>query len=127
MTHGIENVTRISLGLALDAAVLQQKAITSNIANAGVQGYIPQKVDFSDQLEAARREVSLRGTTTLSTLQAIEPRLHTMPLENGQWPTVRIDVEMAHLSENMVHYQTLLKGLNRHFSIITSAINEGKK
>jgi flagellar basal-body rod protein FlgB len=127
MTHGIENVTRISLGLALDAAVLQQKAITSNIANAGVQGYIPQKVDFSEQLEAARREVSLRGTTTLSTLQNIEPRLRTMPLDNGQWPTVRIDVEMAHLSENMVHYQTLLKGLNRHFSILTSAINEGKK
>lgn len=127
MNYGIENVTRVSLGLALDAAVLQQRAIASNVANAGVDGYVPLRVEFSEHLDIARREIQNSGTTSISTLQGIQPKLVSHSFVSGQIPKVRLDVEMANLSENAVYYQALLKGINRHFSVLTSAVNEGKK
>ena len=127
MSHGIEAVTKMSLGLALDAAALQYKAIASNIANAQVDGYSRMQVDFSSQLENARQEISANGTTSLSTLENIEPRLLFQPSFLGGFQKIRIDMEMADLAQNSIHYQALIKGLNRHFSILNSAINEGKK
>ena len=49
MTDGIEAVTRSALALALDAASLRQQAIATNIANANVIDYVPQRVSFEAQ------------------------------------------------------------------------------
>ena len=55
MTDGIEAVTRSALALALDAAAMRQQAIATNIANANVIDYVPQRVNFEAQLADARR------------------------------------------------------------------------
>jgi flagellar basal-body rod protein FlgB len=34
---------------------------------------------------------------------------------------------MAQLSENTLHHQALLKALNKHLSLMSIAINEGKR
>jgi flagellar basal-body rod protein FlgB len=40
---------------------------------------------------------------------------------------VALDQEVAHLVETTVHHQALLKALNSQFTLLGSAINEGKR
>ena len=40
---------------------------------------------------------------------------------------VMLDMEMVKLSQNTLQYQALLKGLTHRGSLITTAINEGRK
>ena len=100
MTDGIESVTRSALAMALDAASLRQQAIATNIANANAIGYVPQRVSFEDQLADARRGLAQSG---------------------------RLDAEAADMARNAVHYQALVKGLSRHFAILSMAAGDGRK
>jgi flagellar basal-body rod protein FlgB len=101
----IETSTVGAVALALDAALLRHQAIAANIANVNTAGYQPVRVSFEEHLGA----------------QA--PRLERVEGE----AKVELDVEVAHLSANTVHYQALLRGLNKQFSILGTAINEGKR
>lgn len=129
MTQGIEAVTAAALGLALDAASLRQQAIAANIANANSSDYVPLGVDFEAQLEDARRGLASRGRMEMSDLAGVSPRLavasQTGPL--GLSPKVMLDVEVSRLAQNAVHYQALVKGLSRHYAILSIAVNDGKK
>ena len=40
---------------------------------------------------------------------------------------VMLDMEVVKLSQNVVHYQSLLRALGNQMSIISAAINEGKR
>ena len=40
---------------------------------------------------------------------------------------VRLDSEVAAMAQNGTHYQTLMKALNRHLSVLASAVNDGKR
>lgn len=127
MSINIERITTACLEKALDASVLQHQAIASNIANANVKGYKVQRTNFEEQMDVARSEINNTGSATLSTIANIFPTIINDESFSEEDSGVKLDVEMAKLSENVVRYQTLLKGLNRHFSIMTTAINEGKK
>lgn len=128
MSAGIEAVTTAALGLALDAASLRQQAIAANIANSETQGYVPVRVSFEDQLEGARRELQEQGTLDAASLSGVEPRLQRVaPNGLGYAGQMRPDIEVAHLAQNAVQYQVLIKGLSRHFAILSEAVGDGKK
>jgi flagellar basal-body rod protein FlgB len=40
---------------------------------------------------------------------------------------VQIDEQMVELARNSVHFQALVKGLNRHLSILAAAVSEGRR
>lgn len=122
----IEQVTRASLALALDASAMQQRAVVSNIANAAVPGYRRQEVSFGDQLSAIRQEIASQGHTSLDSLRHIQPYIGANS-SSGTDMTIRIDQELVTLTENAVRYQTLIKGLNKYFAIMSSAVNDGKR
>ncbi len=123
-------VTTQLVSLAMDASVLRHQAIANNIANGSNSEYVPVRVNFEDQLSSAIEAVkNRRGETSLTgDLENIKPYL----VEDDQAQSVgnsrvMLDMEMAKLAQNVVHYQALLKGLTKNMAIISLAINEGRR
>ncbi|QGW82244.1 flagellar basal body rod protein FlgB [Variovorax paradoxus] len=127
MTDGIEAVTRSVLALALDAASLRQQAISANIANANAVGYVPQRVSFEDQLVDARRSMAQTGRLDAFALGDVRPRMETVVDSQGVPAQVQLDMEAADMARNAVQYQALVKGLSRHFAILSMAAGDGRK
>ena len=125
---GTEQVTMALMVKALDAASLRHQAIAGNIANANSTDYRPLKVNFEQQLGFARAALA-RGTgeLTAADVASVRPRLEQEPAPRAGSASVMIDMEMVKLSQNTLQYQALLKGLNQHISIVSFAINEGKR
>jgi flagellar basal-body rod protein FlgB len=40
---------------------------------------------------------------------------------------VQLDMEVARMAQNAVHYQALLKGIEKQYAILSTAIADGKK
>ncbi|MGE4240214.1 flagellar basal body rod protein FlgB [Ramlibacter sp.] len=127
MTPSIESITTSVLGLALDAAAMRQQAIAANIANASVPGYAPSAVSFDDQLEDARRALQGIGRLDAASLQGVQPALRTLASPNGEPLAVQLDGEAAQLAQNSVHFQALLKGLAKHYALLSTAVGDGRK
>jgi flagellar basal-body rod protein FlgB len=127
MFAGIEALTTASLSLALDAATLRQQAIASNIANADVAGYQALEVAFESQLTQARESLQRQGSVDAFSLADVQLKMTPMASTSNVPASIKLDAEVAKLAQNTLHYQALIKGLNRHFSLLSSAISEGKK
>ena len=115
---------------ALDAASLRHMVIANNVANVSSQNYTPLKVSFENQLAAVEGDLLSRkddGTLT-ARLASIKPSIETDPMaDSGNNPGVKLDMEMARMAQNVVHYQALLKGLASEMSVIRLAVNEGRR
>jgi len=128
LTDGIEAITSAALGLALDAASLRQQAIAANIANAGSVDYVPLTVSFEAQLEDARRSLEAQGHLDAASLAGVQPRLEAVPLDaSGLPPRVTLDGEVARMAQNSVHFQALVRGLSKHYALLSAAVSEGKR
>jgi len=127
MSDPIQSVTTLALSLALDAASLRHQAIAANIANHATEGYVPQKVDFESQMQEARRTLDSKGSLDAGSLAGVKPQLQPMLDANGQPAKVHLDEQMADMAQNAVRFQALAKGLARHFSILSAAVNDGKR
>ncbi len=127
MLDGIESITTAALGLALDAASQRQQVIAANIANANMVGYVPQRLSFEDQLDDVRRGLQAGKSLDAYALAAMQPHLTPVVDGSGQAEKVQLDEEVAALSQNSVQYQALIKGLNRHMSILNIAVTDGKR
>lgn len=115
-TSSIEALTLPALSTAMDAAVIRQQVIANNIANANTEGFRPQRVSFAMALDAA-------GAAEGSQVSArLEPQVSLT--SDG---AVRLDSEVAAMAQNGAHYQALLKALNRHLSVLASAVSDGKR
>jgi flagellar basal-body rod protein FlgB len=123
MIESTEKVTVDLLKLALDASSLRQQALANNIANAGTPGYVPVRVNFETQLDALRRSLAGGEKLEAGQLRGVAPVLERAPAGS----TVALDMEAAAMAENSTRYNALLKALNKHLSIMSTAINEGKR
>ena len=106
------------LSHALDNAALRQAVHTTNIANAGVDGFHRLDLVFDTQLRAlassadeGAREPSWVGT---------QPRIVATN------DAVRLDQEMALMAKDSVRYQALLGAFDRTTGLLRLAIHEGK-
>jgi len=130
MIDGIESITQASLSLALDAATLRHQVIANNIANAGTEGFVPQRVKFSSQIEEARRQLDggrrIDGNQ-LAAMTEAGVELEPVSIGSGLPARVQLDSEVAQMAQNAVHYQALLKGLSRHMGILSTAVSDGKR
>lgn len=112
------------VSMALDATALRHQAIAQNIANANTPGYQRLGVSFESHLGALRNVVRQGGTPSLSSLRDFRPALE---LVGAPGDAVSLDMEVAALSENTLQQQALLKVLNKHLGLLSTAINEGKR
>lgn len=127
MTEGMEAVTSAALSLALDAAVMRQQAIANNIANANTAGYLRQTTSFERELEHLRPALHGGSGARPELFQRVALRIEPVDTASGAPAGVQLDSEMVDMAQNSVQYQTLLKGLMRHYGILSSAVSEGKK
>lgn len=126
MVSIIDSNTSALLSLALDAAGMRQQAIAHNIANANTPGYQRISVSFEQRLAALADGAGKIGAPSLAGLADLRPSFeYAAPLAAGS--AIALDQEMAELSENTLHHQALLKALNKHLSLMSIAINEGKR
>ncbi|TAK83711.1 MAG: flagellar basal body protein [Aquabacterium sp.] len=118
----LNGATGALVRLALDAAQARHRALAANIANAGVPGYTPLRLGFGEQLAQLRDAMAAGDTRVLDGVQALQPDAPA-----GGADRVELDQEVAGLAENTLQYQALMRGLSRHMSLISLALNEGRK
>ncbi|WP_420997929.1 flagellar basal body rod protein FlgB [Cupriavidus sp. 30B13] len=127
MITGIEGLTTAALSAALDAASMQQRVIAANIANVNTPGYVPMRLQFSAHLDALAMPGRGGAGTDPATLLAVSMDLRQARDASGVMDTVQPDQEVAAMSENALHYQALATALDKHYSILTSAVSDGKR
>ncbi|MGM3278095.1 flagellar basal body rod protein FlgB [Ralstonia sp. 24A2] len=126
MNSGIEGVTTAALSLALDAASLQHRVLAANVANANTPGYVPMRLQFSaqiDEMAARRASVSADPASMFAVRMSLQPAQDA----SGAMTSVQPDQEMAAMSANALQYQALATALDRHFSVLLSAVSDGKR
>ncbi len=106
----------------LDAAVLRQEAISSNISNAETPGYrrLDVSSDFSSQLQA-----SMKSGGKTSDISSISPRLSIDQTARSTRPdgnSVELETELLHMNENTVQYQYLTDLVSRNIKQLKMAI-----
>lgn len=118
-----DSITLQAITSALDATLLRQEAIATNVANASTPGYAPVRVDFESHLSAAR--AALNHGDSIDPSMLATPSVTREPVRYGE-EGPRVDRQMSDMMMNSVRYQTLVKGLNGEFKLISTAIDEGK-
>lgn len=127
MSSHIEAITTAALSAALDAASRQHAVTATNIANAGAAGFTPLRLAFDEQLAAARLVLRERGLLDAGAIETLRELRETVPDAAVAGETVQLDVEMAELARNAVHFQALTQGVARHLSILAMAAADGRK
>lgn len=106
----------------LDAAVLRQEAIATNIANADTPGFRRLEVgaDFADQLKA-----SLRSGTLARDAADLKPRLVEDPQARTVRPdgnTIELERELLAMNRNSVEHEFLTELVSRNIKQLRFAI-----
>ncbi len=127
MIQEIDTATMGVLRLALDAASLRHRVIAHNIANANTAGFAPLRVDFEEQFDALRSALGQSPPIDRGMLEGLRPAIAQDSSANGATAKVALDLEVARLAQNTVHYQALLRGAAKQLSILGVAITEGKR
>lgn len=127
MYGSTEAVTVDMVRLALDAASLRHQAIAHNIANVNTPGFAPARVNFEQQMGAARAALQQGAPVTANMLAGVTPVMTRLASAGDADRSAMLDLEVADMAQNTVHYQALLKALSKHMAIISSAVSEGKR
>ena len=127
MIQEIDSVTMGVLRLALDAASLRHRVIAHNIANANTAEFAPLRVDFGEQFDALRSALGQSRPIDRGMLEGLRPAIEQDGFLSGATAGVALDLEVARLAQNTVHYQALIRGAAKHLSILGLAITEGKR
>ena len=123
---------------SLDLRSAQQRVISSNLANEETPGYRASELNFTGQLQSAHKgqlpvvlaatqsgHFGLRGPQGV---QAVTGKLSEVPA--GDLPldanSVNLELEMAKLSENVMHYNAAATILAKRFYGLLNAIREGR-
>jgi len=124
MASSIGGITSNIIGFALDGLSLRHQAIASNIANADVAGYRPVKVSFEDTIAAVQNE-SIHSAD--SALFDMTPSVSYGPPISGDSNRAALETEIVLLNQNVIQYQSLIKGLEKYKAAIAEAIKEGRR
>jgi flagellar basal-body rod protein FlgB len=129
----------VVLERSLDATQLRQKVLANNIANIDTPGFKRSDVSFDSLLQAylGDPERPLAGRRTNERHLPIGPgdieqlrpsviqETSTSVSANGN--NVDIDSEMTQLAQNQIKYNALITQMNHQFSLLRTAINEGRR
>ena len=115
---GIDPLVSV-LTKSLDALSMRQQAIAQNLSNINTPNYQPLQVDF----ETAFQEALSRGG--LSDLMELENP--AISLRDSSVGEIMLDQEIALLSQTVLQYQALIRGLNKQFALMQLAVTEGRR
>ena len=95
------------LARAIDASALRQGVYSSNVANAGVEGY-------------RRMEVMLDSAAAPA---GLDPAPTIVPTESA----VKLDEEIAHMAKNALRYEVLIGAFEKSLGALRLAVREGRE
>jgi flagellar basal-body rod protein FlgB len=119
----IEPTTLALVSKALNAAVMRQAVHAHNIANANTEGFSPAKVSFEAQLSQVRDALGRGDRLSEADLRDSVASVVDAPAGTR----VELDTEVAALAHNSLHYQALVKALDRQLSMMSLAVSDGKR
>ncbi|THB75547.1 MAG: flagellar basal body rod protein FlgB [Gammaproteobacteria bacterium] len=130
MLGGTEKITMDLVQLALNVSSLKQQVISNNIANSNTVGFKPLKVDFEKQLQSLSKTLSNRtdSDSVSSMIKTLQPEIVIdQDFDQLGDKSVRLDQEMADMTENSVHYQALIESVTKKMALLRLAINGGQR
>ena len=122
-----------SLERALSTSALKQQTHTANIANVDTPGYKSKQVDFEAVLKNAASKQALTSYKTdpkhiSFSNESFDPRVtvneNSVHKINGN--NVDMDVEMAELAKNQLHYNAVTDRISGKFRSLSSVISGGR-
>ncbi len=114
---------------ALNASMVQQRTITSNISNVDTPNYKRQTVSFQDNLQEATKNLQSYKSNPKhvpfsyeknSLNPVVKTDQSTVNQSNGN--NVDMDVEMAELAKNQLWYNAMVEKTNSQFRDLQTAI-----
>jgi len=105
---------------ALDIRAFYQRVLASNIANVETPGYKEKEIDFKAELER------LGGGGMESGIRVGE-KTDGVGSSSVDDNTVVIEGQIVKMTENTLMFNSLVQLINKKFSMIRYAINEGRK
>ncbi len=106
----------------LDATVLRQEAIASNVANAETPGY--RRLDISPDFEAQLKS-RMSNSDTASTIGSLKPQLAEDLTARSIRPdgnTVEIEHELLAMNQNAVQHEYLTEVISNNLKQLRMAI-----
>ena len=105
---------------------VNQKVISSNLANINTPGYTSKEVSFQKVLQDSLDEQSLHmSKSTGSHLDPVDPLAAMKSPEVEETGPVDLDYEMMKLAKNSIEYNYITTMLNHKFGLLRQAISEG--
>jgi len=120
---------------SLDVRAAEHRAIVSNIANSETPGYRAKDVDFKKAMAGAMGDgvaelrltgtnpAHFRGSSGAGAIPVVNRPVGDVGFDAN---TVDIEDEMGRLSGNYMSYNLSAKLLRKKFSILMTAIKEGR-
>lgn len=108
----------------LDAAVLRQEAISSNISNAETPGF--RRLDLAPDFQAELQANVAQGGARNGALQNLSPRLAVDTNARATRPdgnTIEIESELLKMNENTVQHDFLVDLVSRNIKQLRMAIS----
>lgn len=104
---------------ALDIRAYYHRILASNIANVETPGYKEKDIDFRKELDGmtespADIQVKVKSTTD-GGIAAVDGN------------TVNMEDQIVKMTENTLMFNSLVQMINKKFSMIRYAINEGRR
>lgn len=119
----IEPATLALVSKALDAATVRQAVHANNIANASAEGFAPSRVSFEEHMSQVRDALARGDRLSAADVGEVQASVETL----GTDTKVELDTEISAMARNGLHYQALIKALDRELSMMSLAVSDGKR
>jgi flagellar basal-body rod protein FlgB len=119
----IDPVTLTLASRALDAASQRHAVHANNIANAHAEGFAPGRVSFEEHIAQVRDTLDSGAPLTLADVAQLPIGVE---LAAAGTP-VAVENEVAALARNTLHYQALLKAVDRQLGLVSLAVSDGRR
>ncbi len=119
----IDPVTLALASRALDAASQRHAVHANNIANAHAEGFAPGRVSFEEHLSQLRDALDSGATLAPGDVAQLPITVETA----APGTPVEVENEVAALARNALHYQALLKAVDRQLGMVSLAVSDGRR
>lgn len=118
---------------AMDGSALRHNVLSNNVTNANTPGFKRSEVNFRSALDQARQNSPKLKTTKATHLtnlgnsgaMLVIDEQNTSLRYDGN--NVDIDLELAHLAENHLYFNSLANFLSAQLGLLRQAISEGRR
>lgn len=118
------NKTIKSLADTVGARAQKHRVILSNVANIDTPGFKPSELSFAHELDSARKvRITQTNPGHLGGKTGADSLRYDLRESDAQ---VKLDTEMANLSENHLMYNATVEILSRKFKSLQTTLRETK-